>query len=184
MKRNERQLGLVSPRGALLQALSGGEGFGMELMARVMRRTGDRVILRDGSVYPILREMEAEGLIAGREDTAAPSAAGGRPRRYWRLTAKGQKAAQENAQAIAGLFGAAAVRAPLMDQEVIDAMDRLVKLVCSAEILPGDASYNRLCETSWYGVRCYVADYASRARAANPRVFSRVQTKPKKKARR
>jgi PadR family transcriptional regulator, regulatory protein PadR len=57
-----------------------------------------------GNTYPALRELETEGLVKSWEADPTPER-GGRPRRYYKLTAAGQRAATEQKQAIAGLFG-------------------------------------------------------------------------------
>jgi PadR family transcriptional regulator, regulatory protein PadR len=48
--------------------------------------------------------MEREGLLESYEGDPLPER-GGRPRRYYKLTALGQKAAMEQRTVIAGLFG-------------------------------------------------------------------------------
>lgn len=93
----------VSARAALLQALIAGEGYGLELIERVEQRTKGAVKLRQGSVYPALRDLEDEGLVKSYEGEPIPER-GGRPRRYYRLTAKGQRAALEQGEAVRGLF--------------------------------------------------------------------------------
>lgn len=82
----------VTARAALLQALLDGPGYGLELTERIAARTNGRVALRDGSVYPALRAMEREGLLRSWESAPLPDR-GGRPRRYYELTAEGRRAA-------------------------------------------------------------------------------------------
>lgn len=89
---------------ALLQALVAGPGYGLELVERVRSRTKGRIVLRNGSVYPTLRDMEREGLIASYEVSENAEERGGRPRRYYRLTALGANAAQEQRAAVRGLL--------------------------------------------------------------------------------
>jgi PadR family transcriptional regulator, regulatory protein PadR len=96
----------VNTKTALLQALIRGEGYGLELIDRVRQRTKGAVKLHMGNTYPALRELEAEGLVKSWEADPTPER-GGRPRRYYKLTATGQRAATEQKQAIAGLFGLA-----------------------------------------------------------------------------
>lgn len=96
-------MGLLDTRGALLQALVTGESYGLELIERVSEDTQGLLILRQGRVYPVLRQLEEEGLVTSSE--GEPSAEkGGRPRRYYRLTAKGVAVAEVQAQAVFGLF--------------------------------------------------------------------------------
>jgi PadR family transcriptional regulator PadR len=94
----------VTARAALLQALVQGKGFGLELIARVEHRTQGRIKLGQGSVYPALRDLEDEGLVQSWDGEPLPER-GGRPRRYYELTAEGRRAALEHRDAVAGLFG-------------------------------------------------------------------------------
>ena len=75
----------------------------MELVSRVSERTGGKLQLGSGSVYPALRELEREGLVASREADPLPER-GGRPRRYYNLTAAGSRVLRETRAVIRGLF--------------------------------------------------------------------------------
>lgn len=94
----------VNAKAALLQALIRGEGYGLQLIERVKEHSGGTVKLHQGNTYPALRELEKEGLVKSWEADPAPER-GGRPRRYYRLTAAGQRAATQHAATVAGLFG-------------------------------------------------------------------------------
>lgn len=94
----------INAKAALLQALVRGEGYGLDLVARVKERTKGKVSLHQGNVYPALRDLEADGLLRSYESEPLPER-GGRPRRYYKLTAAGQKAAMQQTEAVAGLFG-------------------------------------------------------------------------------
>ena len=94
----------VSAKAALLQALIRGEGYGLDLIKRVEDRTKGKVKLHQGNVYPALRDLEADGLVKSYESEPLPER-GGRPRRYYKLTAAGQRAALQQSEAVAGLFG-------------------------------------------------------------------------------
>jgi DNA-binding PadR family transcriptional regulator len=50
-----------------------------------LARTGMEV--NEGTLYPLLRRLESQGLLQSRWDVG-----GGRPRRYYRISAKGRKA--------------------------------------------------------------------------------------------
>ena len=91
----------MSVKATLLQALFTGPGYGLELIERVRRRTGGRVRLRQGSLYPALRELEGEGLVGSWE--IPPPGGRGRPRRYCELTPRGVVAAEAEREAIARL---------------------------------------------------------------------------------
>jgi PadR family transcriptional regulator PadR len=94
---------LLDTRTAILQALISKEGYGLELIDRVRDMTKGKVVLLQGRVYPLLRELEREGLL--RSYDGPPLAErGGRPRRYYELTAEGRRVARQEAAAIAGLL--------------------------------------------------------------------------------
>lgn len=93
----------VSAKAALLQALVSDRGYGLDLIERVRERTNGRIALGQGSIYPALRSLEREGLVVSYEADASPER-GGRPRRYYELTAEGRRVALEQRQAIFGLF--------------------------------------------------------------------------------
>ena len=95
---------MVSAKAALLQALISGPGFGLELIERVEQRTKGKISLHQGSIYPALRDMERDGLVESYNGGEVVPERGGRPRRYYRLTAKGAKTAVEQAKAIGALF--------------------------------------------------------------------------------
>jgi PadR family transcriptional regulator, regulatory protein PadR len=84
----------LSARAALLAALMDGESYGMDLIERVKRHTGGLVNLNEGAVYPALRALEEEGLVRFVGEGQPPAGRGGRPRRYYELTAAGKRAAR------------------------------------------------------------------------------------------
>jgi PadR family transcriptional regulator PadR len=94
----------ITARAALLQALVIGRGFGLELIDRVKERTNGVVSLGQGSVYPALRALEDDGLVKSYDGEPVPER-GGRPRRYYELTAKGRRAAIAQGEAVLSLFG-------------------------------------------------------------------------------
>jgi PadR family transcriptional regulator PadR len=99
----------VSARSALLQALIRGPGYGLELIERVRTSTSGRVKLNQGSVYPALRALERGGFVESYEVDEALGERGGRPRRYYRITADGERAARDDSKAAVGLFQLAGV---------------------------------------------------------------------------
>jgi PadR family transcriptional regulator PadR len=60
--------------------------YGGELIH--LLRNQDGLMTSEGTIYPLLSRMRAEGLV----ETEWREAAGGSPRRYYRLTRSGQKA--------------------------------------------------------------------------------------------
>ena len=94
----------IDHKAALLQALAaGGEGYGLELIDRVKQQTNGAITLLQGRVYPALRELEQEGFVKSYESDPLPER-GGRPRRYYKLTAEGRRAATAQRNAASSLF--------------------------------------------------------------------------------
>ncbi len=76
------------PTATVLSALVHGFGYGFE----IVEVTG----LRAGTVYPVLRRLEARGLVRSSWERASVARAEGRPsRRNYELTQSGHRAAQE-----------------------------------------------------------------------------------------
>lgn len=69
--------------------------YGYELVAELRSRTNDVIDLPEGTVYPALRRLEREGLIAGRWQDVA----GGPRRRYYDLTLDGTRSLAAGATA-------------------------------------------------------------------------------------
>lgn len=90
----------VTTKAALLQCLCDGEGYGLDLIERA-KQYG--LNLHAGSVYPALRELEGDGFLKSYEGEPMPER-GGRPRRYYKLTAAGKKLAAKQKQDIRRLF--------------------------------------------------------------------------------
>ncbi|HSR53817.1 MAG TPA: helix-turn-helix transcriptional regulator [Acidobacteriota bacterium] len=79
----------ITFNGALvLQALASGYRYGFEIM--------DRTGLASGTAYPILRRYEAAGLVESHWEDAARARGQGRPRRrYYQLSAPGERALRQ-----------------------------------------------------------------------------------------
>ncbi|MEZ2390214.1 PadR family transcriptional regulator [bacterium RCC_150] len=93
----------------LLGSLGAGEAHGYALIARVHERSGARLELREGSVYPALHKLEAAGWVASRWVDDAD----GR-RRVYALTGAGRAELVRRAEewkgfsaAVRGVLGAA-----------------------------------------------------------------------------
>ena len=71
---------------AVLQLLSAGEKYGYELVEALSRQTDGVLAMGQSTLYPMLYNLEAKGLVKSRVDDSGP-----RPRRYYRLTQKGQR---------------------------------------------------------------------------------------------
>jgi DNA-binding PadR family transcriptional regulator len=71
----------------VLASLRGGPLHGYAIIAELKRRSGGAFDLPEGTVYPVLHRLEAEGLLA-----SAWSSPAGRRRRVYRLTRRGRSA--------------------------------------------------------------------------------------------
>lgn len=86
--RVERELMRGAGPAAVLRLLESGEKYGYELV-RLLERQSDGVLaMGQSTLYPLLYNLEAKGLIASRTEIAPDTA---RPRKYYRLTDKGQR---------------------------------------------------------------------------------------------
>ena len=68
-----------------LQILSRGAMYGYELSDAVAQRSGNILTLGRGTLYPLLYNLEAKGLIKGEWQQSE----NGRKRRYYSITGKG-----------------------------------------------------------------------------------------------
>jgi PadR family transcriptional regulator PadR len=76
---------ITYPSACVLQALANGKVFGMD----IIEHTG----LASGTVYPILRRFERDGLVESTWETPEQAFGNRRPqRRNYRLTEEGRKA--------------------------------------------------------------------------------------------
>ena len=71
----------------VLEILARGTMYGYELSEAIAQRSGDILTLGRGTLYPLLYNLEAKGLVAGQWQ-ASPS---GRKRRYYSITGKGKE---------------------------------------------------------------------------------------------
>lgn len=75
----------------ILSLLSREEMYGYQMITELARRSDKTFELKEGTLYPILHTLEAEGLVTVREREAET----GRVRKYYRVTRKGLKALEE-----------------------------------------------------------------------------------------
>ena len=86
--------GQVTPEAALLRVLIMGEGYGLELARRVREWTNGRIMLDDQVFYQAMQVLEEQALVESYMSEPTGQR-GGQPRRYYKLTAAGQRAALE-----------------------------------------------------------------------------------------
>ena len=86
--RIEKELMRGAGPAAVLHLLESGEKYGYELV-RLLERQSDGVLaMGQSTLYPMLYNLEAKGLVASRVEVAAET---DRPRKYYRLTEKGKR---------------------------------------------------------------------------------------------
>lgn len=77
----------------VLSLLRGGEKYGYEMITELARRSDETFLLREGTLYPILHKLEKDRMVEAF-DREAP---GGKKRRYYRLTRRGEALLREKA---------------------------------------------------------------------------------------
>lgn len=93
---------LISVRTALLISLIPGKNYGLGLADHIRSSSNGRISVATGALYPTLRALEREGMLTSHEDDPLPER-GGRPRRYYELTAHGMRVARLHRDSIAGI---------------------------------------------------------------------------------
>jgi transcriptional regulator len=78
----------------ILSLLTRTSMYGYEIAATVHRDTDGAFTWREGSLYPNLHKLQADGLIDGKWEEKET----GRKRRYYRITEKGRAALREKLQ--------------------------------------------------------------------------------------
>ena len=86
---------------AVLKMLAGGEKYGYELVEALSRRSDGILAMGQSTLYPMLYNLEAKRLVRSRLDSSGP-----RPRRYYRLTSKGQRKLATDTKRWGALFEA------------------------------------------------------------------------------
>jgi PadR family transcriptional regulator PadR len=82
----ERELMRGAGPVAVMQLLAGGEKYGYELVEALSRHSNGVLAMGQSTLYPMLYNLEAKELVKSRLDES-----GARPRRYYRLTTKGER---------------------------------------------------------------------------------------------
>jgi PadR family transcriptional regulator, regulatory protein PadR len=71
---------------AVLRLLAGGEKYGYELVQLLEQRSSGVLAMGQSTLYPLMYNLQAKGLVAARIDRTGP-----RARKYYRLTDKGKR---------------------------------------------------------------------------------------------
>ena len=97
---------------AILASLWTEKVYGLEILRRLEKDTD--LVLAEGTIYPILARLKAEGLV----DTEWVEADSGHPRKYYWLTPAGRRRAVAMAGYAAGFLASIdALIAPLLEKE-------------------------------------------------------------------
>ena len=75
----------------VLSLLAREEMYGYQMITELARRSDHTFELKEGTLYPLLHTLEAEGLVTVHEKEAET----GRMRKYYRITRKGLKVLKE-----------------------------------------------------------------------------------------
>ncbi len=67
----------------VLSLLKSGDKYGYELIAEISRN----IEISEGTIYPLLKRLKSEGYV----ETYLEESSGGPPRKYYRLTVKGEE---------------------------------------------------------------------------------------------
>ena len=95
----------------VLEVANPAPGYGYRITQEVLERSGGHIEMKEGSLYPALHRMERKGLLTSYWVETEE----GRRRKYYQITAKGQKALEEKraewrrfALGVNGVLGASA----------------------------------------------------------------------------
>ncbi|MCD4832042.1 MAG: helix-turn-helix transcriptional regulator [Anaerohalosphaeraceae bacterium] len=98
----ERQLLKGVAPVVVLETLSRGKMYGYELGEAILQKSGNVLDLGQGTLYPLLYNLESQKLVAGEwEQTEA-----GRKRKYYTITSKGKLRLETDKAQLVDLFGA------------------------------------------------------------------------------
>src|SRR6476646_2772894 len=97
---------------AILASLWNGKAYGLDLLRRLEEDTD--LVLAEGTIYPILARLKADGLV----ETKWVEAGSSHPRKYYWLTAAGRRRAVGMARYASGFLTAIdALIKPLLEKE-------------------------------------------------------------------
>lgn len=82
-----KELVAASSRPMVLSILAAGDQYGYEIIRQVKQLSGGDLQWSPGMLYPLLHRLERDGLIEGYWELTGE----GRPRKYYRLTARGRR---------------------------------------------------------------------------------------------
>jgi PadR family transcriptional regulator, regulatory protein PadR len=71
----------------VLILLNDGDKYGYEMIKELEERSDNAFVLKEGTLYPLLHELENDAIV----ESYTGEAESGRKRKYYRITLKGQK---------------------------------------------------------------------------------------------
>ena len=86
----------------VLSLLRDGDKYGYEMISQLALRSEGVFELKEGTLYPVLHQLEREGSL----ESYAAQAASGRARKYYRLTPKGLRVLEAQEQEFRRVAGA------------------------------------------------------------------------------
>jgi DNA-binding PadR family transcriptional regulator len=126
---------VLTTRSALLQALRLRAGYGLDLIRRL---EGNAVSVAEARVYPVLKELQAEGLVKSVQ-LAPKGRRGARARTYYHLTPAGAAVVEAERKILLALLAPPAVLLPTPRDR-----DRMAARIIEAEELSESAEELRL----------------------------------------
>lgn len=90
----ERELMRGAGPVAILKLLQDRPKYGYELVESLARESGGLLTMGQSTLYPLLYNLESQGVIRGRKETSK----NGRTRKYYSLTAKGKRRLEKDIQ--------------------------------------------------------------------------------------
>lgn len=91
MGRVSKELVGASAAKIILSVLAQGDNYGYEILQKVKELSGGRIKWNEGSIYPVLKKMETQGLIKSYWRVQE----GERPRKYYHLLDLGETELQK-----------------------------------------------------------------------------------------
>lgn len=84
----------------ILKVLSNRPNYGYEIVKRVNEAADDFFTWQEGTIYPILRKLEKEGLLRSQWENSS----GNRKRKYYYITAKGREGIRDGVEEWRGFY--------------------------------------------------------------------------------
>ena len=97
----DKELAGASASLIILRIIAGKANYGYEIVKRANELSGDFFKWQEGTIYPLLRKLEKEGLVKSEWEDAENN----RRRKYYHITQKGAEALQAGTEKWKGFYG-------------------------------------------------------------------------------